>query len=111
MQSAGDGGYHSQAGRGPLPAPRAGSHALRPAPPPTGRAGSSLGPRPAPRPELWGRRGGGTGGSGERGAGSEASKEETDRPGKTDKDQATESSGAYFWGAGVGGHHTRTPHT
>jgi hypothetical protein len=42
----------------PLPAPRAVSHALRPAPPPTGRAGSSPSPRPALRPELWGRRGG-----------------------------------------------------
>lgn len=77
MQDAGDCGYHSQAGRGPLPAPRAGSHALRPAPPPTGRAGSNPGPAPRPaRPEL--------GGEGEvgRGAGAEsaASKEETDRP-------------------------------
>lgn len=46
MQGAGDHGYRGQAGRGTLPAPRAGSHALRLAPPPTGRAGSSPGPVP-----------------------------------------------------------------
>lgn len=46
MQGAGDHGYHRQAGRGTLPAPRAGSHALRLAPQPTGRAGSSSSPAP-----------------------------------------------------------------
>lgn len=48
MQGAGDPGITAKAGRGTLPAPRAGSHALRLAPQPTGPAGSS--PSPAPRP-------------------------------------------------------------